>query len=95
MAIIICAMIRCDDKINRFPSTFNHHPLLLSHLIDLHLRYLLLQNEFDTHQTFLGIEKNGNVNLTFDKILTTLAICNGKEKNHCNHPYVRKFHVNM
>jgi hypothetical protein len=49
-------------------------------LIDLHLKYLLFQNELDTHQAFLGIEKNGDVNLTFDKISTTLAICNGKEK---------------
>ncbi len=73
-------MIRCDDKIHRFSSTSNHHLLLLSHLIDLHLRYLLLQNELDSHQALLGIEKNGNVNLTVDKILTTLAICNGKEK---------------
>jgi hypothetical protein len=44
------------------------------------LRYLLLQNELDTHQAFLEIEKNGDMNLTFHKILTTLAICNGKEK---------------
>jgi len=73
-------MIRCDDKINKFSSTSNHNPLLLSHLIDLHLKYLLLQNELDTHQAFLGIEKNGDVRLIFDKILTTLAICNGKEK---------------
>jgi hypothetical protein len=49
-------------------------------LIDLHLRYLLLQNELDTHQAFLQTEKNGDVKLIFDKILTTLAICNGKEK---------------
>jgi hypothetical protein len=73
-------MIRCDDKINRFSSISNHHPLLLSHLIDLHLRYLLFQNELDTHQAFLQIEKNGDVKLIFDKILTTIAICNGKEK---------------
>jgi len=73
-------MIRCDDKINRFSSTFNHNPLLLSHLIDLHLRYLLLQNELDTHQALLQIEKNGDVKLIFDKILAKLAICNGKEK---------------
>jgi hypothetical protein len=57
-----------------------HHPLLLFHLIDLHLRYLLLQNELDTHKAFLEIEKNSDVNFTFDKILTTLATCNGKEK---------------
>jgi hypothetical protein len=44
------------------------------------LRYLLLRNELDSHQTFLGIKKNGDVNLTFDKILTTLAICNGRGK---------------
>jgi len=74
-------MIRCDDKINRLSSTSSQHPLLLSHLIDLHLKYLLFQNELDTHQIFLGTEKNGDVNLTFDKILTTLAICNGREKN--------------
>jgi len=49
-------------------------------LIDLHLRYLLFQNKLDTHQAFLGIERKGGVNLTFDKISTTLAICNGKEK---------------
>jgi hypothetical protein len=73
-------MISWDEKINRFSSTSSHHPLLLSHLIDLHLRYLLLQIELDIHQAFLGIEKNGDVNLTFDKILTTLAICNVREK---------------
>jgi hypothetical protein len=50
-------------------------------LIDLQLRYLLLQNELDTHQTFLGIERNGDVNLTFNQILTTLAIYDGREKN--------------
>jgi hypothetical protein len=44
------------------------------------LRYLLLQNELDCHQAFLGIERNGDVNLTFDKILTTLAISNGRKK---------------
>jgi hypothetical protein len=42
------------------------------------LRYLLLRNELDSHQAFLGIKKNGDVNLTFDKILTALAICNGR-----------------
>jgi hypothetical protein len=73
-------MIGCDDKINRFSSTSNHHPHLLSHLIDLHLRCLLFRNELDTHQAFLGIEKNGDVKLTFDKILTTLVVYNGKEK---------------
>jgi hypothetical protein len=61
-------------------SISNHHPRLLSHLIDLHLKYLLLRNELDTHQAFLGIEKNGDVNLTFDQILITLAVYNGKEK---------------
>jgi hypothetical protein len=44
------------------------------------LGYLLLQNELDTHQGFLGIERNGDVNLTFDKILTTLAIFDGRKK---------------
>jgi hypothetical protein len=44
------------------------------------LRYLLLQHELDCHQAFLGIERNGDVNLTFDKILTTLAISNGRKK---------------
>jgi hypothetical protein len=37
-------------------------------------------NEIDIHQAFLGIEKNGDVNLTFDKIITTLAISHGREK---------------
>jgi hypothetical protein len=49
-------------------------------LIDLHLRYFLLQNELDTHQVFLGIKRNGDVNLNFYKILTTLAIYDGREK---------------
>ncbi len=74
-------MIRCDVNIVRLSSTSSHHPRLLSHLIDLQLRYLLLQNELDTHQTFLGIERNGDVNLTFNQILTTLAIYDGREKN--------------
>jgi hypothetical protein len=88
-------MIRCDVNIDMVSSTSSNRPLLLSHLIDLHLRYFLLQNELDTHQVFLGIKRNGDVNLTFYKILTTLAIYDGREKNHCSHPYVGKFHVNM
>jgi hypothetical protein len=40
-------------------------------------------------------ERNGDVNLTFDKILTTLAISDGRKKHHCSHPYVGKFHVNI
>jgi hypothetical protein len=47
-------------------------------LIDLRLKYLLLQNELDTHQAFLQIKKNGDVKLIFDKIFTTCN--NGKEK---------------
>jgi len=73
-------MIPFDVNIDRLSSISSHHPLLMSHLIDLQLGYLLLQNELDTHQGFLGIERNGDVNLTFDKILTTLAIFDGRKK---------------
>jgi len=73
-------MIRCDVNIDRLSSTSSHHPLLLSHLIDLQLKYLLLQNELHTHQAFLGIKTNGDVNLIFDKILITLTMFDGRKK---------------